>query len=168
MSLDCRVIDLWDQLQEMFVVAGEEEYPEIDVTALTVDGTRDIIRYVMDRSRELSATFMLPGTRHKIWPTSADVASRRLAEGSLVGVLWSRMSPMPSLGVFFDGPGRLSVAFAPGRHWSPIAVMGMFDLLRQVHLLSPGAQVSLDPLFFTASQRSVFNIVLREYLNELV
>lgn len=162
-----RVIDVWEELHSLFrKTIGYDDFPEVIVLSLTPGQLQTCVRYFITHAREVTTSFMLADTRDDVLAVSPEAAATALSEGFIIGAMSVDFPGLPSLGIFIDSPISFSISFIPGREWHYLSVLTLFELLREIRTMAPMSIFQLDNRHFNRKERKVFEVTLREYLDE--
>jgi len=163
------VLDLWERLRPIFCSGGGQQ-PEINLENLSAPTMQATIDYLLQNSKEVQTAFYTLASKSRVYVGSPGEATSKLAAGELAGgfLIEPRFFgvSLPTLGVFSDALGYLSIDYETGKHWTPIALMALFEFFRMVKEMDNSVIIQLDQHYFGRRWQFRFTKTLREYLHE--
>jgi hypothetical protein len=170
--LNVGMIDLWERLHTYFNTTGNEIRPEIELANLTSRSLEYLLYFLLNESRGLETDIAIRKPFKRVRISSQEHVIKLLATGKLIGELFLSLRmdfvDLPEMGFFIDGPDYLSVQYLMGPEWTPIRLITLFEFLRMVKILEPGAYIGLGADSFSWEHRKHFELTLQEYLNEQI
>lgn len=164
------LIDLWTRLHRLFDHT-EGTQVEIVIVNVSQDAMRQLLGYLVANASQLSTGFHDLYER-EIQPGSVEFAIDRIVTGHLLGILAMHLTvdgySLPYMGFVIHDTDFLSLAYEMGVLWSPMGLIALFEFFRIVKWFDPEALIALNPYQFTMQARSLFELTLREYLNEKI
>lgn len=163
------MLDLWERLYPIFC-DEQEAQTEIEITNLTPQALTKIIRYVFNHASGMQTEFAIREPLQRVMIPSVEDAVILLATGKVIGEIYLTLHfdqvRLPDLGIFFDGPDYMSIQYVMGPTWTTVNLTTLFEFLRMITYLEPGAKIGLlsDDLPLTLQTR--FRMALQDYLNE--
>jgi hypothetical protein len=163
------VMDLWERLHTLFDTEDDQQ-PEIIVGNLSTESMQAIVAYLLCNSREVQTALysFFSDTRVMVRSTKEVIekfSSGELSGGFLIEPVFDGYK-LPLIGIFSDEPGHLSIDYEKGKHWTPVALISLFELFRTMHNIENTVTIRLSRRHFERKWQFRFAATLKEYLNE--
>lgn len=164
------MIDLWERVSPIFT-SVEGARPEIDVENVSPKAMRILLNHFLHQSKTIEAAFRSAKPPHPmVMVTEPSTVAEAVVTGLIVGpmVVEPRIDgyTLPALAVFIVGHDAFFLSYEMNSDWSPMQVIGMFELFRMIKAVDEAALIRLSKEHFGGSWRVQFDLALQEYLNE--
>lgn len=164
------VIDLWQYVDTLFTAKAGEQ-PEVYISGLSPDAMSQVIRHIIDNSRDVETAFFdFYEVRQEI--RSAHHMVNGLQNGDLMGEIWCDLRiegySLPNMGFYSDEPGFIVIDYVMGEHWNPLRVIALFEFFRLIKLWDSRANIRISPRYFGQDAAEQFDRVLEAYLRESI
>ena len=164
-----RLLDVWDRVHPLFE-RHSSKYPEIAIVGLRGTQRTACLRYFLREGTQVNPTFRLRESGQYVSFESISVTTLAQAlnqhADDLIAAFTLTLPALPTLALFFDSADAFTIGYEPGKEWNALVVIAFFELLRQVHLIAPSADIQAMPRIFTERERQMLNRTLQEYLQE--
>lgn len=162
------MIDLWEKLHPIFKTEGGGQ-PEIVMVNLQPATMRHLLDKLMVLSRGLVSNCTTIHEVPVIFRAPAETVDA-LVSGDFIGVLSMSLLiqgyKTPSIAFVIEDIDFVTLIYEMGTEWTPVAVIALFELFKEIKLIDTGAVIGLSPYQFDKQSRTVFDKVLREYVHE--
>lgn len=155
--------DSWNRISYMFH-RDVDDFPEIVFDQVNPDNIFQCLKVLLTSSRDVTTSFMLPESRQYVKAASPDAALSALASGQIVGAIGISLPVLPMITIYVDQPTRMSIAYMPGNHWTPISMAALFLLLHDVRWMLPESVITLIGDDFTVVDQYTFDQVFADYI----
>jgi|GEM_PF-3007815 len=166
-----RLLDVWERVQPLFE-RHSSKYPEIAILGLRGAQRTACLRYFLREGTQVNATFRLRETGQYVSFESISVTTLAQALNQhaedLIAAFTLSLPALPTLALFFDSSDAFTIGYEPGKDWNALGVIAFFELLRQVQLIAPNAEIQAMSRIFTERERLLLNRTLQEYFQERV
>ena len=163
-------MNLWSTFHSIFDT-DDGSLPEIAIAHITPAGLADVWMYLRTAAVEYAGDnwFWHHSTERETPLDSVQNAAALVVIGEaeifhtvLNGISFFG-SVIPDLGVFVF-QDAIVLDYRMGHDWNAANLTALFELLRQIQNIEPGAQISLSPTFFHPKWRAEFQAAFAEYI----
>lgn len=164
-----RLLDVWDRVRPLFQ-RQSKKYPEIAIVGLRGPQRTACLRYFLREGTQVNPTYRLRETGQYVAFDAISVTTLAMAlnqhADDLVAAFTLTLPGLPTLALFFDSADAFTIGYEPGKEWNALMVIAFFELLRQVQLIAPNANIQALPRIFSEPERRLLNRTMQEYFQE--
>lgn len=163
---DIRVLDLWEELEPLFITEAEVN-PEVLFNDADTYRLHTCILYLLRDSRMVNSVYRLRRNRQEVGFVSItpEILAAALVGDELEGILLLEFPILSQLIFHFDRQDGFSISYSPGDDWNALKVIAFFDLLWKLHCLVPEAHIELNPFSFEGVDLEPFADAIQDFLD---
>jgi len=163
------ITDVWAELKTVFGIRVADIYPGIQVSGLNRQLQERILRQVLQTVHDIEPMLEDVITGYELYPQTIDGIVACLLSERVDGMIWIETEVdklvLPQLGLFVPDMSRLSIHYIMGM-WSPVTVIGLFELLRWIHDLDHRIEIRMEEDTAPQMLLEQFNETWQAYLND--
>lgn len=141
------ITDIWAELKTVFGIRLADIYPGIQVNGLNRDLQETILRQVLQTVHDIEPMLEDIRTGYELYPQTIDSIVACLLSENVDGMIWLETEVdklvLPQLGLFIPDDSSLSIHYIMGM-WTPVTLIGLFELLRWIHDLDNEVQIQME------------------------
>lgn len=163
------ITDVWAELKTVFGIRLADIYPGIQVNGLNRHLQEMILRQVLQSVHDIEPMLEDVTTGLELYPQTIDSIVACLLSEQVEGMIWLETEVdklvLPQLGLFVPDMSSLSIHYIMGM-WTPVTLIGLFELLRWIHDLDNQVQIQMEEDTAPQMLLEQFNETWQAYLND--
>jgi hypothetical protein len=163
------ITDVWAELKTVFGIRLADIYPGIQVNGLNRHLQEMILRQVLQSVHDIEPMLEDVTTGLELYPQTIDSIVACLLSEQVDGMIWLETEVdklvLPQLGLFVPDMSSLSIHYIMGM-WTPVTLIGLFELLRWIHDLDNHVQIQMEQDTAPQMLLEQFNETWQAYLND--
>lgn len=163
------VTDVWAKLEKIFDAQVDHLYPGIQINGLDRHMQETILQHICKSVRDLEPTLNDLETGVELYPDTIDKMIDCLLSDKVDGMIWIETYidgfPLPQIGLFVSSASSLTIHYIMGM-WTPVAVIGLFELLRWINDLGDHISIRMEQDTAPRSFCKQFDKTWLAYLND--